>query len=69
MKLGDRIRELRNEKNISQKALGDAIGVWQTTISQIESGENNPSWATLQKLAKYFDVTISYLLGEETQLA
>lgn len=67
--LGQRVRQLREGAGISQAGLGNAIGVRQSTISEIERGENKPSWSTLQGLAKYFDVQVSYLLGEEVQPA
>ena len=65
--IGERVRKLRDERGLSQLALGKAIGVRQTTISQIENGENKPSWKTLQKLTEYFGVPLSYLLDEELQ--
>lgn len=65
--VGERVRRLRDERGLSQLALGNAIGMRQSTISQIENGENKPSWKTLQKLAEYFGVQLSYLLNEEPQ--
>jgi len=67
--LGERVKSLREDRDLSQRELGEAIGVRQSTISEIERGSNNPSWSTLQSLAKFFDVQISFLLGEEVQAA
>lgn len=60
--IGERIRKLREEQGISQQALANAIGVQQSTISEIERGSNQPSWKTLHKLAQFFDVQPSNLL-------
>lgn len=62
--IGVRIRELREEQGISQQVLADSIGVKQTTISEIERGNNKPSWKNLQKLAQFFGVPLSQLIDE-----
>lgn len=62
--VGERIRKLREDHGISQQALADAIGVQQSTISEIERGGNQPSWKTLHKLAQFFDVQPGNLLNE-----
>lgn len=64
MMLGERIRELRNKNGISQKDLGDALGVWQTTISQIESSNNLPSITLLRDLAQFFGMETSELIDK-----
>lgn len=58
-----RIRELRKEKNITMKQLGEVIGVAESTISLYENGKRQPDNDTLQKLADYFCTTTDYLLG------
>lgn len=58
-----RIRELRKEKKLSMKELGDTIGVAESTISLYERGLREPDFNTLSILADYFHVTIDYLLG------
>lgn len=64
MKLGERIRELRNQRGISQRALGKSLGVWQTTIAMIENSESLPSMTLLRDLAKYFDMEASELIDK-----
>ncbi|MCL1918620.1 MAG: helix-turn-helix domain-containing protein [Peptococcaceae bacterium] len=59
----DRLKELRKQKNISQKALGEIIGLSKRGIQNYESGTNNPTSEVLSKLADYFDVSVDYLLG------
>jgi len=61
----ERIRELREQKGISQLELGKALGLNQITISQYERGTREPDIQTIIKICKYFDVTAGYLIGLE----
>ena len=63
--MGNRIRELRTEKNISQQKLADEISVTRQAISLFEKGERDPKLETWIKLAKYFGVHVGYLRGIE----
>lgn len=58
MKLKNRLRVLRAEKEISQKELADEIGVSRQTINSIEKGKFNPSVVTALKMAEYFGVDV-----------
>ena len=49
----------REEQNLSQRQLADRIGVTQSDISKIESGEANPTLETLKKLAKGLGMNLS----------
>lgn len=57
-----RLKEIRNEKNITQIRLSIAAEVSQETISAYESGKALPSAETLIKIADFLDVSIDYLL-------
>lgn len=46
-----------------QKDLAQALGMKQRTISNWELGIREPDFATLEKIANYFNVTTDYLLG------
>lgn len=61
----NRLKELRQEKNIRQEDLAKAIGVSPMTISRWEKAEDLSAVKTekAQKLADYFGVQVSYLLG------
>ena len=59
----NRLRDLREDKDLSQKALADYLQVHQTTYSDYELGKLNIPVATLHKLADYYGVSIDYLLG------
>lgn len=58
-----RLRELRKQKNWSMKQLGEMIGCSESTISLYETRKREPSFETLLKLGKIFDVSVDYLLG------
>jgi len=57
-KLGKRIRLQRVIHGISQQQLADAVGVHQTMISGIETGEKSPSLRLLSDLQAYFGVSL-----------
>lgn len=61
------LRKLRMKKGVSQKELATAIGVSHPRISEIESGEGNPTLKTIEALAGYFGVRISRLLDESKE--
>ena len=60
---GDRLKELRKNKNISQEELGLFCGVAKNTISNWENNINRPDIDLVTKLADYFNVSTDYLLG------
>lgn len=57
-----RIRDFREDKDISQKKMAELLNVAQTTYSDYELGKINIPLDTLKKLALYFDTSIDYLL-------
>jgi len=58
-KLGERIREIRKEKGISQKQLAHSIGKDQQSIQRLESGNINPSYFYLCEIAEGLNVTLT----------
>lgn len=56
--VGDRIREIRTSKKLSQKQLGDACGIPDSGIRKYESGAQQPRIDTLQRLAEALNVTV-----------
>lgn len=59
-----KIKELRNEHNITMKKLGEIVGVSESAISQYENGKRQPDIETLKVFADFFNVSIDYLLGK-----
>jgi transcriptional regulator with XRE-family HTH domain len=64
--LGERLRQLRSERNISQRDLAHLAGLSPNSISLIERDETSPSVATLQSLATALNIRMSYFFEEET---
>ena len=63
MNIGDRIRDLRKEKKLSQSELANVLFTSQDTISLWELGKSLPGANDIIKLAKFFNVSSDYLLG------
>ena len=59
----DRAYELRKAAGLSQKELGEVLGLSQKAISTIEGGQRSTTIEKLVLLAKYFQVSTDYLLG------
>lgn len=59
-----RIRDLREDKNMNQTQIAKMLGMSQTGYSKYETGENDIPTAILIKLARYYNTSIDYLLGE-----
>ena len=62
--LGKKIAKLRKNKGWNQDKLGKKIGVYGRRVSLYENDKSFPSIETLKKIAKVFDVSFDYLLGE-----
>ncbi|QXE18275.1 helix-turn-helix domain-containing protein [Clostridium sp. 001] len=61
--LGTRIRNLREEKSISQLELAKILNIGNTTLSQYESDKRVPSDTVKKKIAEYFGISLDYLMG------
>jgi transcriptional regulator with XRE-family HTH domain len=59
---GKRIKELRKHRNISQEELGQALGMTQQGISNLESGRKGTTIDTLVLVADYFRTSLDYLV-------
>ena len=57
--LGQAIRRLRTERDLSQEELGHLAEIHPTWISHIESGRTNPSWGTVRRIAAVLEVKLS----------
>lgn len=60
--IGERIRECRKLKRMSQSELAEAIGVSDNTISNMETGNNNVKLENIEKVADFFKVSLDYLV-------
>lgn len=59
-----RIQSLRRDKGESQQEVADYLGVQRATYSGYERGIIVPPYEKIKKLADYYGVTVSYLMGE-----
>lgn len=62
--IGQRIRNYRRQRNLSQNDVAEKINKSATYISYLESGIKHPSLETLVDLANLFGITADMLLGE-----
>ena len=62
-----RLKEIRKQKGLTQEQIAKIIGVAKTTYCNYENGHSEMEFDTIIKLAKYYDVTIGYLMGVEEQ--
>ena len=63
--LGEKIKKLRNEKNLTQEELAEQIFVTRTAISKWEQDKGYPSIESLKMISKLFNVSMDQLLSEE----
>ena len=59
----NRIRDLREDRDLRQVDVSEAIGIDQRTLSNYETGKTNPDSFAIIKLADFFGVSTDYLLG------
>ncbi len=63
MEISKRIKDLRKEKNITQKDLAKALGQTNTSVSNYEQGVSTPDLDTAIKIARFFCCSLDYLTG------
>lgn len=64
-KIGERIKELRQGRRLTQSILAQRLGLTKSVISGYENATTYPSYDVLLSLADIFNVTTDYLLGKE----
>jgi transcriptional regulator with XRE-family HTH domain len=62
-----RIRDLREDRDLNQTQVANMLGMSQTGYSKYETGENDIPTAVLIKLARFYGTSIDYLLGETSK--
>ena len=66
MKFGEVLKELLEEKEMSQKQLADELKLLAPTLGRYVRNEREPDIETIKMIAKYFDVSTDYLLNYQT---
>jgi len=69
MELGEILRNLLDEREITQKQLAIALNIGASTLGNYIQNAREPDYDTLKRLANYFDVTIDYLLDYRSSKA
>ena len=68
MKLGEKIKEIRKSKNISQEALAGLLKVNRNYLSRIETGKSDPTSTILKNIAEIFNIDLNTLLDVNTDI-
>lgn len=63
--LGNKIRDLREEKNLSQDELSERVSLSVNAISNIEGGKSSPNLRTIVSIAAELESSIDFLVSEE----
>ena len=61
--LGEKLKLLREEKELNQTELGTVVNMTQRKISYLENDKYEPSMADIKALCRFFNVSADYLLG------
>ncbi|MDD3238238.1 MAG: helix-turn-helix transcriptional regulator [Candidatus Gastranaerophilales bacterium] len=60
--INERLKSIRNQKNLTQADFGKNIGVSKQAVSNVENNLSNPSIELLSKLMMYYDVNLNWLI-------
>jgi transcriptional regulator with XRE-family HTH domain len=63
MNFNEKLKELRIQNDLKLQDIADYLGVSKPTVSRFETGEREPSFENLIKLADFYKVSTDYLLG------
>lgn len=63
----ERLKALRQEKNITQRAIANYLNITDTAYGFYEQGKNYPNMDILIKLADFFEVSLDFLVGRSNK--
>jgi transcriptional regulator with XRE-family HTH domain len=66
MKFGGNLKNLRNEKGLTQDELAQELSLAKSTISLYETNKREPDHNTTKKIADYFGVSVDFLMGRSS---
>lgn len=66
MPIGEKIRTLRREKDMTMAELGEKLGITAAAVSRYELEQREPNFETLKNIAAILNVTIDEMLGTGT---
>lgn len=65
--IGQRLKQLRKEKKLSQEGLSKVLQISRATYAQYEIDRRIPEYGTLEKIADYYCVSIDFLVGRSDE--
>lgn len=68
IKMYERIRNLREDRDLTQKQIGQLLNMSQTGYNQYEIGKNDIPTKILLKLADFYNTSTDYLLGRTNEI-
>lgn len=63
MTFGDRLKQLRNDKKLTQRELASILKMGYSTLAMYETNKREPDFLTTGLIADFFNVSVDYLLG------
>lgn len=66
MQISEILKSLRKESNYTQKELAELLKIGQATIACYENGQREPQISSLKAYADFFDCSVDYIIGRET---
>lgn len=66
--LGRALREIREERGLSQEDVAHRADLHPTWLSHLESGRNNPAWGTVRRVCRALDVSLAELAARAERL-
>lgn len=67
MAFGEKLKELMEERNLTQKEFAQHLNIAPSTISNYVQNTREPDFGTLRRIAAYFEVSLDYLLSHEPE--
>lgn len=65
MKFGDRLRQIRKQRGLTQEELAKLLDTSKQVISRYENGQRSPKITTVNEYAKMLGLSLDYMLGED----
>lgn len=69
MVLNERLKALRIQNGVTQRAIAKGVGISEGTVQKFEYGIAKPKLDTTMRLADYFNVSLDYLVGRSNSPA
>lgn len=67
MSFGQRLKEARGNKKLTQAEVAKILGIDDTTISKYENDKSEPDNETLKRLSALYEVSVGYIMGDKTK--